>query len=274
MSETLKRHYYDGLHDDRIYIVCHTYIYQVSQDIASNKTRAHIVVTLNCGNGASYYLNDAGSLSVKVANTTRASVTGESLNFNFNNYSVKTLLDTTIDLDHNTDGTFNEIFETKLTYGTYGTSDISGSVTFDTISRPSEIGTISDFNLEDTFSVPVDKKSTSFTDDLVIKQGSTVIKTVLNYTGGANINLTDSELFTAYNVIDKSAVFTFETTTKIGSTTVGTDSATATGTAAGTAYIKIEDSWRRAIPYIRVNGVWKKAIANVKSGGSWKRGIG
>lgn len=270
MADILKQTYSGTV---RTGITCETKVYQVSQSISDNTTLCRVVVTLKCTNDASYHLDDDGVVKIKVAGVQILTATGLS-GFDFRSYTSKEIFNRTATITHDTDGTFSETFQTECTYSTYATGTQSGTVAFDTIPRASEIGAISNFNLEDTFSVPVDKKSPSFTDDLVMKQGSTTIKTILNYTSGASINLTDTELLTAYNAIDKSASFTFETTTKSGSTVIGTDNAAATGTAAGTAYFKTSGSWKRALPYIKVNGTWKKAIANIKSGGSWKRGIG
>ncbi|MEL7569437.1 MAG: hypothetical protein AAGU14_02640 [Eubacteriaceae bacterium] len=257
-------------------ITCQTQIYKVSQDTATNTTTYQAVVKLLCTNDASYHLDDNGVVTIRVAGVTSLSATS-CTGFDFRSSTSVTIYTGSTTVTHDTDGTFSEIFSTICKYdstGSYANGTGSGTVAFDTIPRASEIGTISNFNLEDTFSVPIDKKSSSFTDDLVIKQGETVIKTITDYASGANINLTDAELLNAYNAIDKTAAFTFETTTKSGSTTIGTDSAEATGIAAGTAYIKTGGSWKRALPYLKVNGVWEKAIANIKSGGSWKRGIG
>lgn len=277
MADVLKKTYSVKVREAGTYdIYCVTEIYQVSQDIVNNRTTYRAIVTLTCENDASYHLDNDGVIEIKVAGVRSLYATGLT-GFDFRSYTSKQIYNATATVLNDTDGTFSETFSTICKYdstGSYANGTGSDTVAFDTIPRASEIGTISNFNLEDTFSVPVDKKSVSFTDDLVIKQGDTAIKTITDYTNGASINLTDSELLAAYNAIDKSASFTFQTTTKSGSATIGTDSAEATGTAAGTAYIRTGEMWKRALPYIKVNGVWKKSIANIKSGGSWKRGIG
>ena len=37
--------------------------------------------------------------------------------------------------------------------------------------------------------------------------------------------------------------------------------------------IKVNSSWKEAIPYININGTWKKAVPYIKINGSWKLGI-
>ena len=108
--------------------------------------------------------------------------------------------------------------------------------------------------------MPVTKYSAAFTDTLVIKQGATTIKTIAGYTNNADINLTDTEILVAYATIDKAGTFTFGLTTKSGATTVGADSKTATGTAAGTAYINVSGVDKRAVWYENVSGIWKKCM--------------
>ncbi len=88
--------------------------------------------------------------------------------------------------------------------------------------------------------MPVTKYAPSYTDTLTISIGGTLIKTIPNYTSGALITLTDSELLEAYNALtENSATVTFTTTTKSGETTIGTSTKTATGTAAGTVRLNV-----------------------------------
>ena len=88
-----------------------------------------------------------------------------------------------------------------------------------------------------------------------------LIKTIANYTNNADINLTDTEILAAYNAIDKAGTFTFTLTTKNGSTTIGTDSKTAIGTAAGTVKIGTESGNKRGIVYIGTAAGNKKRFA-------------
>lgn len=151
-----------------------------------------------------------------------------------------------------------------------GGSSVSVSVKLEALQ--SMINSVKDFTVEDDFSVGITKYDSSFTDKLEIKIGTTIIKTISAYTNNSAIRFTDSEILKIYNTLShNSATFTFALTTLNGSSTVGTNSANATGTAKGTAKININDSWKRGIVWIKVNGVWKRALIFVNSGG-WKRG--
>ena len=209
--------------------------------------------------------------------------TGES-NASTSSASYDTRYDTNFDLlfqnswivDHNADGTktltITSDFDADASSGMTG-AYVSTTFTLDTNPRGSVINSVSNFNLEDTFSVSVTKYSSSFTDTLAIKYGGTTIKTITGYTSGASINLSDTEILTAYNALgsNMSGTFTFNLTTKSGSTTIGTDSDTATGTAKGTMYINSGGTWKRTVPHRNVSGAWKKCIAYINSGGTWKR---
>ena len=160
--------------------------------------------------------------------------------------------------------------------GVTGSNYITDSATLDNIPRGSVINSVSNFNLEDTFSVSVTKYSASFEDTLTIKYESTTIKTISDYEDEDAINLSDTEILAAYNVLgtNMSGSFTFNLTTKSGSTTIGTDSETATGTAKGTMYSHDGSGFKRAVPHINVGGTWKRCIAYFHDGTDWQRGIG
>lgn len=186
---------------------------------------------------------------------------------------------------HNDDGT-KQIdlameFEPCETTGSYiingQTYTVSfGTVSFDTIPRGSVLGVVSAFNWEDVFSVPVTKYSSSFTDNLTIKIGDATIKLLSNYTSGAGITLTDTELLAAYNALGTamSAGATFLLQTYSGGSLIGSASAGATGSAVGTVYLNVGGSWKRAVPHLNAGGTWKKSIAYTNSGGVWKRCAG
>ncbi len=183
------------------------------------------------------------------------------------------------------DGTCDFTLTGKLTctayfgssyFPTNGISYAYADVHLDQIPRGSVINSVSNFNLEDTFSVSVTKYSSSFTDTLAIKYSSTTIKTITGYTSGMAINFSDTEILTAYNALgsNMSGTFTFTTTTKSGSTTIGTDSETATGTVKGTMYLNNGGTWERAVPHLNVGETWKRCIAYFHDGDDWQRGIG
>lgn len=56
-------------------------------------------------------------------------------------------------------------------------------------------------------------------------------------------------------------------------------SATASGSAdlptidVSTIRLRVNGTWKKAIPYLRVNGTWKKCKAYLRVSGSWKKGV-
>ena len=137
----------------------------------------------------------------------------------------------------------------------------------------SSIVSVQPFNVEDAFSVGVTKYSSNFTDNLTIALGDKTIKTISGYTNGSEIRLNNSELLEVYNAMaDRTEEFTFTLSTYSGSSLVGTSTAKADGTTAGTARLRLASAWVRAVVWENVNGIWKRSIANVKAADEWRRG--
>lgn len=95
----------------------------------------------------------------------------------------------------------------------------------------SAIGAIQTFDVDNGVTISLTKYDSSFVDTLVVSYGGTTIKTVTDITNGTKVSFAN-ELATIYNLMKnvKSGTFTFAVTTKSGSTTIGTNKATATGT--------------------------------------------
>lgn len=95
----------------------------------------------------------------------------------------------------------------------------------------SALGDISAFDVDTGVTIPITKYDASFVDTLVIKYGSTSIKTISGITNGAKVTFTDAEKSIIYNKMSSvvSGTFTFTLTTKSGSTTIGTSEKTASG---------------------------------------------
>ncbi len=162
----------------------------------------------------------------------------------------------------------------SLTTAVYydGTGTTSGTWTLDDIPRASVIGSISNFNVESGCKVPITKYLSSFRDKLEIYVGSTLIKTIDNYTSNSQITFTDAEILKIYNATatnSKSATFTFKTTTYNGSSNIGTSSGSAVGTIQGLAYVNINGQMVRAVPWVKINNVWKRSIPKINNNGSW-----
>jgi len=111
------------------------------------------------------------------------------------------------------------------------------SATFNLTVDPAEsvLGSIANFTIGNAITIPITKYSSSFTDNLVIKYGSTTVKTVNGITNGASVSFTSTELNTIYSLMStvNSGTFSFTITTYNGSTAVGSSSKTATGSITG-----------------------------------------
>ena len=180
--------------------------------------------------------------------------------------------------DNDGSGDFWVRIRGRIYVGTASNWNTQKNTTFylNAIPRASVIGTVSNFNFEDAFSVPITKYSDTFKDALELILSGTTVKSITDYTSGETIQLTDAELLSAYALVgtsNKSATATFKTTTKSGTTTIGTNEKTATGTIAGTAKVRESSSWKRAVPWVKIGGTWKRSIAKVRASNSWKRGL-
>lgn len=256
-------------------------VWSATQNIAENTSTitARLEVRKMAANPDTYGLGKTSKIKIQ-----NDSIKTSSWDFDMRNVSVyyptagsyQTVISDAYTIVHNTDGTCNAF--TIYAYFDMSSTTVglvegyTSSITLDTIPRTSKIGTIQPLNLEDAFSVPLTKYSENFTDTLVIKYNSVVIKTIIGYINNASISLTDTELLIAYNAAPKSAIFAFEVTTKSGSTVIGTSASTAIGTAAGTIKIIIGSLWRRAVVWLKVSGTWKKTLIKVNVDNIWKRG--
>ena len=111
------------------------------------------------------------------------------------------------------------------------------SATFNLTVDPAKsvLGSVANFTIGNAIPISITKYSSSFTDNLVIKYGSTTVKTVNGITNGASVSFTTAELNTIYSLMStvNSGTFSFEITTYNGSTSVGSSSQSATGSITG-----------------------------------------
>ncbi|MFA0814910.1 MAG: hypothetical protein ACC608_03900 [Anaerofustis sp.] len=267
--------------------------WSASADTANNRSWFTFKLRLyRTGTYSTYTTNNNGKIRAKFSGATQNEQTG--MEFYVANDSngkdgyIKTdggMYEFGFWVGHNEDGTkqidLSMEFEPCETTGSYIINGQTytvpfGTVSFDTIPRGSVLGAVSAFNWEDSFSVPVTKYSSSFTDNLTIGIGGTSIKSISGYTSGAAISLSDAELLAAYNALGTgmNATASFSLQTYSGATQIGTSNASATGTAAGTAYLNAGGSWKRTVPHLNAGGTWKKCIAYTNIGGVWKRCVG
>ena len=87
----------------------------------------------------------------------------------------------------------------------------------------SVLGTITSFDVDGNITIPITKYSTSITDELKIKCGNTLVKTISSITNGAIVNFTTAEKNTIYSIMSavNSTLFTFELTSYEGATSIG-----------------------------------------------------
>ena len=107
------------------------------------------------------------------------------------------------------------------------------SATFNLTVDPAKsvLGSISNFTIGNAIPITITKYSSSFRDDMVIKYGSTTVKTISGITNGSSVSFTSAELNTIYSLMStvNSGTFSFSITTYNGSTSVGSSSQSATG---------------------------------------------
>lgn len=127
---------------------------------------------------------------------------------------------------HNDDGTKQISISTLLTQtGTSmaGTYRASGTITLDTINRASKLQSISNFDLNDTVIIGINKYVTSAVDTLQIKIGDTLIREVTNIANGYELTFSDTEKTTINSLSTSPQVsLIFLLTTVNGGTTLGT----------------------------------------------------
>lgn len=100
----------------------------------------------------------------------------------------------------------------------------SGSFTLPNISRISTITAVNGTTTSDVISVNYTEYVSSYTNNLIVKLGSTTLETITNYTSGATFSLSDEALQVIYNNVKTSstATLSFSLQTYDGSTLLGT----------------------------------------------------
>lgn len=113
----------------------------------------------------------------------------------------------------------------------WSVEDTSATYNLQVDPAKSQIGSISNFTIGNSITIPIVKYSNSFVDDLSISYGGTTVKTVFNISPNASINFTNSELNTIYSLMRTvhNGSFLFTLTTYDGSTVVGSSTTTANG---------------------------------------------
>lgn len=203
-------------------------------NIANNFTPVNWTLQLISTTSGSNIISSANKAYSVVTDGTTSSGTNA---VGINGGATKTLASGSKNIYHNADGTktFNFSFsqEIGITYAgaAIGTITGSGTGTLDTIPRASVLGTIANFTIGDSITIPITKYSSSFSDSINIYIGNLWIKTAGSITNNKTITFTEQEISNIYAATagSTSAVFRFVNTTYSGSTAIGTSTKTATG---------------------------------------------
>ncbi len=191
----------------------------------------------------------------------------------------------TTNVKHNSDGTLNmsisgKSFMAKDSY-TPGDMSLSGSMRLTGITPPapdksSILGTLSNFDLESEFRFPFTSYSSDYYHKLILKVGSTTVKTVNSYLNNQSIRFTPEEILNAYQLMSSSTGTTVSVTLETYNdndalvSPVSTKSCVATWI--GTSQINVSGTYRRARPWVNINGTWKPCVAFYNIDGSYWRG--
>ena len=149
-------------------------------------------------------------------------------------------------VNHAANGTagFSVGFGISTSYVLNGSATMN--LTLPPIPRASDLTAFTDFNIEDTWKIGVNKKYSGFRDDLQIYCGSNLIKSISNYENGGTILFTAAEKQTIFNLMKtvNSTVFTATITTFNGTTKIGSSSRTAVGTIYNAAPLISSFTWK------------------------------
>lgn len=209
-----------------------------SQSASSNTSNVTVSVKLK-SLGSSWTINSSVSKNGSVT------INGKTYDFTFtaslSGNQTKTIYTKTVNVTHDADGTKDLSMSCSLAVnvtigGAYQSNwTASGSEALTTIPRASTLSAISNFTLGNAISVTIAKKNTAYYDTLVLKIGSTTIKTIAGISNGTtSVSLTATELANVYKALPSATkgtmTFTLTTKTSSSGSTVGSASRTATAT--------------------------------------------
>lgn len=224
-------------------------------DVSIGDNSSKVTVILYCTNNG--YANDSPAWSITIA--------GQEVNhgtYNLTEYFTNREIGRgSLVVTHDSDGTKTVSWGASYQGTAKETPSqwlsLSGNKTLTPIARASEIVSIGSFNIEEPFALEIDKKAESFTDKLTIKLGDDVIKVINDYESEVNIEFTDDEQLTLYNLIDDwSDTLTFLLETYNGGTLIGSDTATETVTIKGDVTYHTNNADKGATFYVgTANGV-------------------
>lgn len=131
----------------------------------------------------------------------------------------------TFEVPHNADGTAPSVsIQAYIEFGSSSADyvNVTQTLTLDSIPRGSILNPIDDFGLTDNFDISITKQVSSYTDNLVIKCGTTTIKTYNGIVDGTNISFTSAEQSTIKSLMTSPQIdLSFELSTYNNGTQVG-----------------------------------------------------
>lgn len=193
---------------------------QVGQSIANNTSKVRIKWTSQ-QTGSSY--NDApGDKAYYYITLNGGTRTEHTVAFTLPQNTTKTILDTTITVNHNPDGTGSVKVDTWMdTEISAGVIEQTKTLTLDTIPRASIVSAPKTGILGSALKVEIDRKSASFTDKLYYKVGSKSEEQITTYGGGLTYNWTPPVSLASNAPNSTKLAVTLITKTYNGSTYVG-----------------------------------------------------
>ena len=195
-------------------------IEQVGQSIANNTSKVRIKWTSQ-QTGSSY--NDApGDKAYYYITINGGTRTEHTVAFTLPQNTTKTILDTTITVNHNPVGTGSVKVDTWMnTEISAGVIEQTKTLTLDTIPRASVVSAPKTGALGSALKVEIDRKSASFTDKLYYKVGSKSEEQITTYGGGLTYNWTPPVSLATNAPNSTKLTVTLITKTYNGSTYVG-----------------------------------------------------
>ena len=193
---------------------------QVGQSITNNTSKVRIKWTSQ-QTGSSY--NDApGNKAYYYITINGGTRTEHTLAFTLPQNTTKTILDTTITVNHNPDGTGSVKVDTWMdTEISAGVIEQTKTLTLDTIPRASVVSAPKTGILGSALKVEIDRKSASFTDKLYYKVGSKSEVQITEYDGKLTYNWTPPVSLATNAPNSTKLTVTLITKTYNGSTYVG-----------------------------------------------------
>lgn len=175
---------------------------------------------------------------------------------------------------HDSNGNFSAYIGASINT-TYKSGSTGGTLTLPKINRQSTINSFTGTDINSNFNATY-TAYTNYENRLRISIPNVVaLQTFNNYVSGTNVKLSNSakqqiKQYTSAKTVTLGGVIeTWNGGTKIGeSSEINISVKIPKG-----VHIKVNGTWKEAVPYVRVNGEWKESIPHIKVNGTWKEGI-